>query len=80
MKKIDCLRCKSPMEFAATEKIQLGETSWILKDLPNLFAGSMEVNIYICHECKKIQIFSSDESENDEELIIPYKKAQPSWW
>jgi hypothetical protein len=80
MKNINCLRCKSKMEFVATEKIQLGETSWLLKDLPNLFAGSMEVNIYICPECKKIELFSSDDNENDEEPIVPYKKAQPSWW
>ncbi len=81
MKKLNCLRCKSEMKFAGTEKIQLGETSWLLKDLPNLFAGSMEVNIYICPKCKKIEFFSSDENENnDEEPVIPYKKAQPSWW
>lgn len=80
MKRINCLRCKSEMKFAGTEKIQLGETSWILKDLPNLFAGSMEVNIYICPECKKIELFSFDENENDEEPLVPYKKAQPSWW
>ena len=80
MKQINCLRCKTPMDFASSEKIQLGETSLLLRDLPNLLAGSIEVNIYICPKCKKIELFSSDESEDVDEPIIPYKKAQPSWW
>ncbi len=80
MKQINCLRCKTPMDFASREKIQLGETSLLLRDLPNLLAGSIEVNIYICPKCKKIELFSSDESEDVDEPIIPYKKAQPSWW
>lgn len=80
MKQINCLRCKTPMDFASREKIQLGQTSWVLKDLPNLFAGAMEVNIYICPKCKKIELFSSDENEDVDEPIIPYKKTQPSWW
>ena len=40
---IDCLRCGQKMNHIRTEKLQLGQTGWILGDLPNLFAGAMEV-------------------------------------
>lgn len=59
-RKIDCLRCGEQMNHIKTEKIQLGQTGWILGDLPNLFAGAMEVDIYACHKCGKIELFSSD--------------------
>jgi hypothetical protein len=60
MKQINRLRCKTPMDFASREKIQFDETSLLLRDLPNLLARSIEVNIYICPKCKKIELFSFD--------------------
>jgi len=29
------------MKYSGTRKIQLGETGWVLGDLPNLIAGAM---------------------------------------
>ena len=43
---IDCLRCGQKMNHIITEKLQLGQTGWILGDLPNLFAGSMEFFLF----------------------------------
>ena len=48
MRKLKCLRCGHVMDFAGQEKLQLGQAGWILGDLPNLFAGALEVQIYCC--------------------------------
>jgi len=57
---IDCLRCGKKMNHIRTEKIQLGQTGWILGDLPNLLAGAMEVEIYSCPKCRKLEFFLAD--------------------
>ena len=59
-----------------TEKIQLGQTGWILGDLSNLLAGSMEVDIYSCTECGKIEFFQSESTTDyTEEPDIAKKKC-----
>ena len=50
-KSITCLRCGQKMRLIGTEKIQLGQTGWILGDLSNLLAGAMKVDIYNCTGC-----------------------------
>ena len=59
MCEIKCLRCESEMCCIGTEKIQLGQTGWIFGDLPNLLAGALEVEIYSCKSCGKIEFFQS---------------------
>ena len=54
MKDLDCLRCGRQMRYIGREKLQLGQTGWVLGDLPNLFAGAMSVDIYTCPECRKM--------------------------
>ena len=68
-----CLRCGREMNHIRTEKLQLGQTGWILGDLPNLLAGSMEVDIYSCPKCKKLEFFLADTIPMEEEL--PQKKC-----
>ena len=58
-----CLRCGSGMTYIKTEKLQLGQTGWLLGDLPNLLAGAMEVEIYTCPKCRKIEFFLADDEE-----------------
>ena len=43
---LNCLRCGTGMRFIRREKFQLGQTGWVLGDLPNLFAGAMEIEMY----------------------------------
>lgn len=57
MKKLECLRCGSTMDCLGREKIQLGETGFLLGDLPNLFAGALEVEIYSCSSCGKMEFY-----------------------
>ncbi len=73
MKSLHCLRCDAAMRHFKTEKLQLGETGWLLGDLPNLFAGSLEVDIYICPKCGKIEFFQA-EAEADG-ITIQQKKC-----
>ena len=68
---LHCLRCKTEMRHIRTEQIQLGQTGWILGDLPNLLAGSMEVEIYSCPKCRKLEFFLA----KAEEESLPQKQC-----
>ena len=72
MKKIDCLRCGQKMRYFGTEKLQFGQTSWIFGDLPNLLAGAMEVDVYCCSECRKLEFFLAEENEMEEESDVDF--------
>ena len=60
MRKINCLRCQGTMEYVGRENLQLGRTGWILGDLPNLLAGALNVDIYLCPKCGKLEFFHSN--------------------
>ena len=51
MSDFNCLRCGTPMHFAGQHRLQLGKTSWLLGDLPNLVAGALDVSIMVCPAC-----------------------------
>lgn len=67
MKKRDlsCLRCGTQMRFLGRDRLQLGQTSWILGDLPNLIAGAMPVDLYGCPNCGKIEFYQSEDTSED---------------
>ena len=56
----DCLRCGTRMNYLGDRKLQLGQTGWVLGDLPNLLAGSMELALYSCPSCGKVEFFQAD--------------------
>ena len=62
MDKDQCIRCGESMRFMMQEKIQLGQTDWILGDLGNLLAGAIKVDIYICSGCQKLEFYLSEEN------------------
>ena len=61
---INCLRCNKKMNHIRTETLQFGQTGWVLGDLPNLLAGAMEVDIYVCPEGRKVEFFLADDTED----------------
>lgn len=63
------------MKYLKSEKIQLGETGWFLGDLSNLIAGSLSVNIYVCPECGKIELFQQSDYSDDDQIA---KKKCPN--
>ncbi len=52
-----CLRCEYEMISRGTEKIQLGESGLLFGSWNNVSAGSLEVEIYICDKCGKVEFF-----------------------
>ncbi|MCI5753095.1 MAG: hypothetical protein MR033_00450 [Clostridiales bacterium] len=57
---LKCLRCGAGMHYVKTAMIQLGQTSWLFGDWPNLIAGAMEVDIYACPNCGKLELFQTE--------------------
>lgn len=72
MKKLDCLRCGKPMAYIKREKLQLGQTGWFLGDWPNLIAGALDVDIYTCPDCGKIEFYRAESSAEEE---MPQKQC-----
>ena len=60
MRTLNCLRCGSAMGFVMRERFQLGQTGLILGDLPNLLAGSLELDVYGCPQCGKLEFFQPE--------------------
>lgn len=59
---MQCLRCGTELKVLADEEeIQLGHHSFLFGDLSNLLSGSLNVKIYICPNCKKLEFYYIDE-------------------
>ena len=78
-KKLLCLRCGEEMRYIMRERLQLGKTGWFLGDLPNLLSGALEVDIYCCPCCGKMEFYRSaddgpafdDEEDRIAQVICP---------
>ncbi|MBQ2376879.1 MAG: hypothetical protein II297_00605 [Clostridia bacterium] len=66
MKQLNCLRCQKEMRYIKREKLQLGKTDWLFGDLPNLIAGAMDVDVYTCTGCGKIEFFLAETHEEND--------------
>ena len=51
------------MRYLRAEKLQMGQTSWLWGDFPNLLAGALEVEIYLCPQCGKLEFYSGIENQ-----------------
>ena len=58
-----CLQCGEPLERITCDTIQLGQTDWLLGDLPNLVAGGLDVLIMTCPQCGRIELFRPTEED-----------------
>lgn len=61
MRMLECLRCGREMRYARREKIQLGEQGVLSSHWAHLMAGALEVDIYYCAECGKMEFFTPAE-------------------
>ena len=68
MSDFNCLRCGTPMHFAGQHRLQLGKTSWLLGDLPNLVAGALDESIMVCPACGKLEFYRADAPSLSERL------------
>ena len=71
MNDMNCLRCGRQMRYIKRENLQLGQTGWVLGDLPNLIAGSLELEIYICPQCGKVEFFTPEQSTAYSHNVCP---------
>ena len=62
-----CLRCGEDMQYLSCEKLQLGKTGWVLGDLPNLLSGALEVQIFVCPKCRKLEFRLAENETIDDE-------------
>ena len=60
-----CNRCGGEMNLIKREKLQLGQTGWILGDWPNLLAGALEVEIFCCNKCGKLMEYDDSVAERE---------------
>ncbi len=51
------------MGLAGRQKFQRGQTGWIFGDLPNLIAGSLELDVYFCPKCNKVEMYFPEEQQ-----------------
>lgn len=67
MDKYTCPRCNEEMQYFSREHIQLGKTGWVLGDLSNLLSGTLEVQIYVCPKCRKLEFFLAENEVLDDD-------------
>ena len=57
MKTLACMRCGAEMKFGMQQKFQMGQTGFLLGDWPNLLAGALELEVWFCPDCGKVEFF-----------------------
>ena len=67
MNKYTCSRCNDEMQYLSRERIQLGKTGWVLGDIPNLLSGALEVEIYVCPKCRKLEFYLAETENIDDD-------------
>ena len=65
-KQLACLRCGAVMEGPYREQFQLGKQGILGNHLSHLIAGALEVNLYACPKCGKIEFFLPNTDETEE--------------
>lgn len=64
MRTLNCLRCGREMNYARREKIQLGEQGVLSSHWAHLMAGALEVDIYYCAGCGKLEFYAPAQPRN----------------
>ena len=59
-----CTNCGLEMRFLGNEQIQLGQVGFMLGHLSNLLAGSLEVELWTCPKCGKLDFYRQGSSES----------------
>lgn len=66
--KSQCLRCGSEMNSLGTEMIQLGKAGYFTGTWRNILSGALEVEIYICSNCGKVEFYTCDAQNKENEF------------
>lgn len=68
-RKLRCQRCGADMGYVKTERLQLGQAGVIFGLLPNILAGGLDVEIYCCSGCGKLEFFAAAPMESETETL-----------
>ncbi len=55
---MNCLRCNTELSSIGIQKLQLGESGVFVGVWSNIFSGALDVEIYICEKCGKMEFYS----------------------
>lgn len=69
-REMQCLRCGQGMELWRREQLQLGRTGWIIGNWGNLLAGALDVDIWMCPHCGKLEFYAAG-TKSEEQAIAP---------
>lgn len=64
-----CLRCGGKMVHIGQEMLQLGQYGVPFGHWDQLFSGALEVDIYCCRDCKKLEFYAVEAPEEEEDSI-----------
>ena len=62
-----CANCGGDMEFLGEEQLQLGQYGFFLGHLSNLLSGSLEVELWECPDCGKLDFYRQSGSGTGDE-------------
>ena len=63
-----CLRCGGKMVHIGQEKLQLGQYGVPFGHWDQLFSGALEVDIYCCRDCKKLEFYAVEAPEEEDSI------------
>ena len=63
-----CLRCGGKMVHIGQEKLQLGQCGVPFGHWDQLFSGALEVDIYCCRDCKKLEFYAVEAPEEEDSI------------
>ena len=67
MRKLNCLRCETPMTFLMREKFQKGDMGVWVGNLNFSMQGGFEMEVYSCTKCGKLEFYLPD---------VPYEEPE----
>ena len=66
-----CGRCGGAMAFIRREKLQLGQYGILSGHLSHLCSGALEVSIYCCRACKKLEFYAAGSDSRERPHGVP---------
>lgn len=62
-----CLRCGGQMAYVGREHLQKGRAGVFLGSWDNILSGALDVEVYVCRSCHKMDFYAAEPTEPEEE-------------
>lgn len=59
-RRLFCQRCLAPMKLERRTALQQGQRGMMFGSMPNLAESSLEVEIYVCTRCNKLEFYKAE--------------------